>query len=154
MCFGGPQPQAPTIRYEGPSDSQINANKRALADYQSQMQTQQSAFQSQLQAQIDAANAETARLQDQYAADLDAAKGSAAAATSDAQAAASAAVTEAGAMANMQQVGSYKVGATESEPVAAQTTAAVKKKEKPKSTLKISTAALPSSAGTGLNIGV
>jgi len=154
MCFGGGAPKAPTIKYEGPSDSEIRANERALEQYRSDMATQQSAFESQLQAQIDSANAETARLQEQYATDLDSAKASAATATSDAQAAASAAVTEAGAMANLQQVGAYKVGASETEPVAAQTTAAVKKKEKPKSTLKISTAALPSSAGTGLNIGV
>lgn len=154
MCFGGSQPKAPKIKYEGPSDSQIRSNERALDRYRADMTAQQSSFQSQLQAQIDAANAETAKLQEQYAADLDAAKGSAASATSDAEAAAAAAVSEAGAMANLQQVGAYKVGASESEPVAAQTTAAVKKKDKPKSTLKISTAALPTSAGTGLNIGV
>ena len=142
MCFGG-SPKAPTIKYKGPSDSQIRANEQALEQYKADMAVQQSSFQTQLQAQIDAANAETAKLQEQYAADLEAAKGSA-----------SAAVSEAAAAASLQQVGAYKVGASESEPVAAQTTAAVNKKEKPKSTLKISTAALPSSAGTGLNIGV
>ena len=142
MCFGG-QPKAPTIKYEGPSDSQIRANEQALNQYKADMAAQQSSFQSQLQAQIDAANAETAKLQEQYAADLE-----------SAQEGASSAVAEAAAAANLQQVGAYKVGASESEPVAAQTTAAMKKKEKPKSTLRISTAALPSSAGTGLNIGV
>lgn len=152
MCFGGPQ--TPDIQYVGPSEGQIRSNEQALETYKTDMATQQSSFQSQLQAQIDAANAETAKLQQQYASDLEAAKGSAATATSNAQAAANAAVSEAGAMANLQQVGAYKVGATQSDPVQAQTTAAVKKKEKPKSTLKISSAGMPSSAGTGLNIGV
>ena len=142
MCFGG-QPQAPEIKYVGPSEDQIRSNQQALEQYKTDMAAQQSSFQSQLQAQIDAANAETAKLQEQYAADLEAAKEGA-----------SSAVAEAAAAANLQQVGAYKVGASESEPIAAQTTAATKKKDKPKSTLRISSAALPTSAGTGLNIGV
>jgi hypothetical protein len=95
------------------------------------MAEQQSAFQSQLQQQIDQANADTLRLQQQY--DADAAAASAAAAA---------------------QQGSYAVTATQSAAAGGQTTAAVMKKEKPKSSLKISTAALPTEAGAGLNIGV
>lgn len=154
MCFGGQQPSAPEIKYVGPSDDEINANKQALADYQAQMAAQQSQFQTQLQSQIDAANAETAALQEQYAADLEAAKGSAASATSAAKESAASSIAEAGAMANMQQIGAYKVGASESEPVNAQTTTAAKPKEKPKNSLKIASGSMASTAGTGLNIGV
>jgi hypothetical protein len=39
-------------------------------------------------------------------------------------------------------------------PEGAQTTETIKKKKLPKSTLKIARNALPSSGGTGLNIGV
>ena len=61
----------------------------------------------------------------------------------------------AGAAGAAQQVGAYAVTTTQSEPIdGAQTTAAKPKKEKPKGSLKISTAALPSASGTGLNIGV
>ena len=131
MCGGGPQ--APTIVYSGPSGDDIARNEQALAQYQSQMEEQQSAFQQQLQAQIDQANQETAGLQRQYENEASAA------------AAASAA----------QQTQAYAVTATQSEaPEAAQTTAAVAKKKKPQNNLRISRAALPASEGSGLNIGV
>jgi hypothetical protein len=133
MCFGGSQPQAPQITYQGPSDADIAANQAALDQYKTQMQQQSAMFNTQLQQQIDAANAETASLKTKY----------------DTEAAAAAASAAA------QQTGAYAATATQSEaPSSAQTTAATVKKEKPKSNLRISTAALPSGAGTGLNIGV
>ena len=130
MCMGGAK--APNIVYQGPSQEDIAANQAALDQYKSQMAEQQNAFKTQLQQQIDAANAETAAIKNKF--DQEAAAASAAAAA--------------------QQAGSYAVTATQSETSGAQTTAAVTKKEKPKSSLRISTGELASTAGTGLNIGV
>jgi outer membrane translocation and assembly module TamA len=130
MCFA--QPQAPNIVYQGPSDAEIEANRASLDQYRSQMGQQQADFQKQLQAQIDKANQDNENLQKQYEADAAAAAAAAAA----------------------QQTGSYAVTASQTAPVNAQTTAATTKKEKPKSTLKISTGGVAASAGSGLNIGV
>jgi hypothetical protein len=131
MCFGGPK--APSIQYQGPSQEQIDENTRSLDTYKTQMAEQQRLFQQQLESQIAAANKQTADLKTKY----------------DQEAAAAAAAAAA------QQTGAYAATATQSEaPSSAQTTAAVAKKDKPKSNLKISTAGTPSSAGTGLNIGV
>lgn len=155
MCFGGGGVSQPQIVYQGPSEQDIAANRAAMAQYQTQMQEQQAAFASQLQQQIDAANSETQRLQQQYSADLSAAERAAAGQVAGAKGKAAADIASAGAAGASQQVGAYAVTATQSAPTeGAQTTAAVEKKEKPKSTLKISSAALPSTAGTGLNIGV
>ena len=130
MCFGSPQ--APQIVYQGPSAEDIAAGQASLDQYKSQMAEQQNTFKAQLQQQIDAANKETETIKSKY--DQEAAAASAAAAA--------------------QQAGSYAVTATQSEASGAQTTAAVTKKEKPKSSLRISSGELASSAGTGLNIGV
>ena len=131
MCFGSPQ--APQIVYQGPSQADIDAQAASLNQYKTQMGQQQSMFQSQLQSQIDSANKESERLKTQLDQES----------------------TAAAAAAAQQQTGAYAATATQSEaPTTAQTTAAVTKKEKPKSNLKISAAALPSAAGTGLNIGV
>jgi hypothetical protein len=132
MCFGG-GPSAPEIVYSGPSQGDIAANAAALDQYKSQMQQQSDLFNTQLQTQIDAANAQTEELKTKY----------------DAEAAAAAAASAA------QQTGAYAASASQTEaPSTAQTTAAVTKKDKPKKSLRISTAGTPSSAGTGLNIGV
>ena len=131
MCFS--KPKAPNIVYQGISQDQIDQNAASLELYKTQMAQQQQLFSDQLQSQIAAANQQTADLQQKYA---------------DEAAAAAAA-------AGAQQTGAYAATATQSEaPTTAQTTAAVTKKEKPKANLKISSAALPSSSGTGLNIGV
>ena len=130
MCMGGAK--APQVVYQGPSQEQIAAQQASLDQYRTQMNEQQNAFKTQLQQQIDAANKETAAIKGKY--DQEAAAASAAAAA--------------------QQAGSYAVTATQSEASGAQTTAAVTKKEKPKSSLRISTGELASTAGTGLNIGV
>jgi hypothetical protein len=86
-----------------------------------------------MQVQIDKANAEMQEMQDKFEAEQSAAA-----------AAASAMQTEA-----------YATTASMTEiPEGAQTTETIKKKKMPKSTLKIARNALPSSGGTGLNIGV
>jgi peptidoglycan hydrolase CwlO-like protein len=154
MCFGGSQPQAPVVKYVGPSEADIQRNEQSLAQYQEQIATQQSTFQTQLQSQIDEANAQTEALRSSYEDDLAAAQEEGAAGVSAAESASAAALAEAGASSLAQQVGAYQVTASQSEPVQAQTTAAVEKKKKPKSNLKISTAGTASSAGSGLNIGV
>jgi Tfp pilus assembly protein FimV len=130
MCGG--RPSAPQVVYQGPSQADIEANQRALDQYKTQMADQQAAFQKQLQDQIDAANAESAKLQKQQE-------------ESTAAAAAAAAA---------QQNGSYAVTASQSTPNNAQTTTAAAPKAKPKSSLKITSGAVASTAGSGLNIGV
>ena len=166
MCFGGSQPQAPSIVYQGPSDADIAANQASLDQYRTQALAQQDAFAQTLQQQIDAANQETESLKTQYSTELAriqqdeqdriaASQADAAAAVSGAQGQAAADVAAAGAAGAAQQVGAYAVTTTQSAPIeGAQTTAAKLKKEKPTGSLKISTAALPSASGTGLNIGV
>lgn len=154
MCFGGNQPQAPEIKYAGPSDDDLRRQEAALGTYQKQINDQQTKFQQQLQSQIDAANAETEALRSQYRSDLDAYKETSAGNIADAEAAGAAAVSEAGAASAAQQVGAYTVTASESEPLQAQTTKATPVKKKPKKNLKISTAGTASGAGSGLNIGV
>jgi len=139
------KPQAPSVVYQGPSQEEINAQNASLDQYRTQMAEQQKLFQGQLQGQIDSANKESERLRIQL--DQESAAAAAQAAKDEVAAKQQSAI--------QQQVGSYAVTATQSEaPTTAQTTAAVTKKEKPKSNLKISAAALPTAAGTGLNIGV
>jgi hypothetical protein len=134
MCMGT---KAPKIIYQGPSSADIAAGQASLDQYKSQMAEQQNTFKTQLQQQIDAANQETEAIKSKY--DQEAAEAVAASAATAAQ----------------QQAGAYAATATQSEaPTTAQTTAAVTKKQKPKSSLRISTGELASTAGTGLNIGV
>lgn len=155
MCFGGRQQAVqPQIIYQGPSQADIDANRASLEQYRTLMGEQQSVFQKQLQAQIDAAAKDTEDLRAQLSQELAAVQSQASGATAAAKGQAASDIAAAGAAGAMQQVGAYSVGATESSPEMAQTTAAVAKKEKPVKSLKISTAALPSSSGAGLNIGV
>lgn len=131
MCFGAPR--APEIVYQGPSQEDIDANQAALDKFQADSEASNQAFMNQMQTQIDAANQEMEQLQQKFEAEQTAA-----------QAAASAMQTEA-----------YATTASMTEiPEGAQTTETIKKKKLPKSTLKIARNALPSSGGTGLNIGV
>ena len=131
MCFGAPK--APEIVYQGPSQEDIDANNAALEKFKTDTEASNQAFMTQMQTQIDAANAEMATLEEKFANEQAAA-----------QAAASAMQTEA-----------YATTASMTEiPEGAQTTETIKKKKLPKSTLKIARNALPSSGGTGLNIGV
>lgn len=176
MCFGGgSQPKAPKVVYTGPSEQDIERNKRELQQYQNQMTEQQNQFQAQLQAQIDRADQEYADLESQYNAQLTAAQDKASAAeqaalsaqgeadraTADAQGAldaaqekAAGALNSAAAQGAMAQNNAYNVAVKQSEPVNAQETKAITDKKKPKSSLKISQNAVEAAAGTGLNIGV
>ena len=144
MCFGYSAPKPPKGEYVGPSQEDIDANQKALDDYQAQLLTQQSDFEAQLQGQIDAANKETQALQDQLAQQQ-----------TDMEAEMAAANAAAQAQAGAQQTAQYAITASQSSPnEGAQTTAAIEKKKKPKSTLRIARNALQATAGTGLNIGV
>ena len=131
MCFGAPK--APEIVYKGPSQEDIDANNAALEKFRADSEASNQAFMNQMQTQIDAANAEMAAMEEKFANEQAAA-----------QAAAAAMQTEA-----------YATTASMTEiPEGAQTTETIKKKKLPKSTLKIARNALPSTGGTGLNIGV
>ena len=164
MCFGGnsaPAIQQPQIVYRGPSDDDIRRSEQGLADFQRQMTEKSDAFNRQLQSQIDAANQQYANLESQFASELASATSASNAATSDAQAALTAAQGQgAAAMAAAQAQGlantssAYTVETTESEPVNTQQTAAITKKKKENTGLKITPNAQAVSAGTGLNIGV
>ena len=144
MCLGYSAPKPPKVEYVGPSEEDIAANQAALDEYQTQLNTQQEQFQTQLQSQIDAANAETEALQDQLAQQQQDMEAEMAAANAAAQA-----------QAGAQQTAQYAITASQSDPgEGAQTTSAVEKKKKPKSTLRIARNALQATAGTGLNIGV
>ena len=126
-------PKPPKVVYEGPSQEEIDANQAALDQFQADSEASNQAFMDQMQAQIDTANQEMEELQQKFEAEQAAA-----------QAAASAMQNEA-----------YATTASMTEiPEGAQTTETIKKKKLPKSTLKIARNALPSSGGTGLNIGV
>jgi len=131
MCFGS-APQAPQIVYQGPSAEDIERNRMALEQYRQQSTAQQEAFAQQLQQQIDRANAQMEEQRNRLAQE------------------------EQAAMADMaaRQTATYAVTATQSEPVAAQTTTTVKPKEKRRSGLKITPGATAASSGSGLNIGV
>jgi len=133
MCFGGGV-KSPNIVYQGPTDEDLAKNQAALDEYEARITKQQTDFDTQLQAQIDAANTETAALQDRLEKESLAAQAAIAA----------------------QQTGAYAASAQMSEgtPEGAQTTAAVTKKKKPKSNLKINRAGLVASAGAGTNYGV
>jgi len=133
MCFGGGV-KTPNIIYQGPSDEDLAANQKALDDYETRITQQQTDFDTQLQAQIDAANTETAALKDRLAKESAAAQAAIAA----------------------QQTGAYAASAqtTEGDVEGSQTTAAVTKKKKEKSNLKINRAGLVASAGAGTNYGV
>jgi len=158
MCFGGSQPQAPSVQYVGPSDADIRRNEQSLATFQSQIQQQQADTAAQIQKQIDAANSRTAEIQSEYDSELAVAQGD----TSAAEAAAASAAAEAlkakqdaaaAAGASYTPIGAYGVTASVSDVPTAQTTEKIKPKKKPKGSLKISPTA-SATAGSGLNIGV
>ena len=131
MCFGAPK--APEIVYQGPSQEDIDANNAALEQFKADSEASNQAFMDQMQAQIDKANLEMEELQDKFEAEQSAAAAAAAA----------------------MQTEAYATTASMTEiPEGAKTTETIKKKKLPKSTLKIARYALPSSGGTGLNIGV
>ena len=131
MCFGAPK--APEIVYKGPSQEEIDANNQALEDFRTETEKSNQAFMDNMQVQIDKANEEMEQLQQKFEAEQSAAQAAAAAMQTEAYAT-TAAMTEI--------------------PEGAQTTEKIKKKKPLQTTLRIARNALPSSGGTGLNIGV
>lgn len=129
MCFGSPK--APKVVYQGPSDADIAAQQASLDAFAQQTQESNQLFLDNMQAQIDKSNQEMAALESRLAAETAAANAAAAA----------------------QQTEAYATTASMTDiPENAQTTEAIKKKDKPKSTLKITKNALPTAGGTGLNL--
>lgn len=157
MCFGGSAPKAPEIKYQGPSKDDIRRQEQELERFQQQIADQQASTAATIQRQIDQANQQTADLQTKFDEELSALEEQTAGieegATAAEQAAAAAEAAAAAAGGTYTPVGAYGVTATQSEAPAAQTTAAIKPKKKPKGTLKISPSAT-AQAGSGLNIGV
>ena len=134
MCFGAPQ--APEVKYQGPSQDDIDRNAASLATYEQQVAQQQADFSAQLEKQISEAEAETARIQAKYDEEL---------------AAATAAADTAG-VAEANDV--YATTATQTPATGAETTTAVAKKKKPNRSLKIAIGGTQNQAGSGLNIGL
>ena len=134
MCFGAPA--APEIKYQGPSQSDIDRNAQSLAQYEKQVTQQQAALSAQLNKQIAAAQAETAKIQEKYDQEL------------------AAAAAEADAAGSMENNNVYAVTATQTSATGAETTTPIQKKKKPNSSLKIAIGGMTNQAGSGLNIGV
>tara|TARA_R100001082_G_scaffold14737_1_gene7501 strand:- start:919 stop:1320 length:402 start_codon:yes stop_codon:yes gene_type:complete len=127
-------PKAPEIVYQGPSAEDVAASNQALQDFQDTTAANTAAFQTSINEQITAAQASTQTLMDQLA---------------DTQANSGAGVE------NIINDAPYAVVTEDNvTPEDAQTTAAITKKKKKPSTLKIATGGLSASAGTGVNYGV
>jgi len=127
-------PKAPEIVYQGPSAEDVAASNQALQDFQDTTAANTAAFQTSINEQITAAQASTQTLMDQLA---------------DTQANSGAGVE------NIINDAPYAVVTEDNvTPEDAQTTAAISKKKKKPSTLKIATGGLSASAGTGVNYGV
>ena len=132
MCFFS-APKMPKVEYVGPSEDQIAANNAALDEFRANSLAQQENFASSLQVQIDAANQRAEQMRAQLEADRNAALAQQAA----------------------QQTAAYSVTTQMSEPVNAKTTEEIKpKKDDTKTSLKIARGSVPTSAGTGINVGV
>ena len=134
MCFGAPQ--APEVKYQGPSQGDIDRNAASLATYEQQVAQQQADFSAQLEQQIAAAEAETARIQAKY----------------DDELANATAAADAAGVAETNNV--YATTATQTPATGAETTTAVAKKKKPSRSLKIAIGGTQNQAGSGLNIGL
>jgi len=127
-------PKAPEIVYQGPSDEDVAASTAALEAFKTTTAENTAAFQTSINEQITAAQASTQTLMDQLA---------------DTQANSGAGVD------NIINDAPYAVVTEDNvTPEDAQTTAAISKKKKKPSTLKIATGGLSASAGTGVNYGV
>ena len=133
MCLFS-APKAPEIVYQGPSDEDVAASTAALEDFKTTTAANTAAFQTSINEQITAAQASTQSLMAQLA---------------DTQASSGAGVD------NIINDAPYAVTTEDNvTPEDAQTTAAISKKKKKPSTLKIATGGLSASAGTGVNYGV
>ena len=134
MCLGSVK--QPKIEYVGPSQEDLDANQAKIDKYIADSKAANDAFQATLQTQIDNANATAQTMRDQLAADKAAA---------------------AAQLANMPiNKPTYSVTTTQSDPVNAQVTEAIKKKKKDdnKGTLKVNQGGAVNAAGSTLNLGV
>lgn len=166
MCFSQPAPKAPKIVYQGPKQSDLDAQAAALETYRQQSMAQQQQFATALQTQIDQANQRAQEMADQLAAEREAfqtgmqteaqqAEQAMAAERQKAQldmaASTAAAASENAALTQA----SYGVNTAQVTPTNPLTTEPPKpKKKEEKGTLKIGTAAVSTTAGTGVNIGI
>ena len=133
MCLFS-APKAPNIVYQGPSAEDVAASNQALQDFKDTTAANTAAFQTSINDQITAAQDSTADLM---------------ASLADTQAASGDGVQ------NIINDAPYAVVTEDNvTPEDAQTTAAISKKKKKPSTLKIATGGLSASAGTGVNYGV
>ena len=134
MCFGGGGVNEAVIKQQQQqSATQQQAAQQAMAQFQQQQAQQSQAYQAQVAQQIAGITADTQRMQDEYESDL--------AAQEAAQAAA-----DASAYITSTQEGEFTDDVL--------TTGETKTVDKSKSTLKIASGGVKSTAGAGLNIGV
>lgn len=153
MCIGR-EPEPPEIKYVGPSEEDIQRQEERLDAFEQQIGEQVSTFNETIQQRIDAGVKETEGLKKELRGERQQDKRDARARERQTKAEGAASTAEAASNAQTKQVGALTVTTIESEPEQAQTTEPIKKKKKPASNLKISAAGTPSSAGSGLNIGV
>ena len=132
MCFG--KPKAPNIVYQGPSADDVAASNAALDAFRTTTAANTKTFQDSINTQITAAQESTASLMAQLTS------------------------TQANSGAGVENIVNDAPYAVVTEdnvtPEDAQTTAAISKKKKKPSTLKISAGGLSASTGTGVNYGV
>ena len=132
MCFG--KPKAPNIVYQGPSAEDVAASNAALDTFRETTAANTLAFQTSINNQITSAQESTSSLMEQLTS------------------------TQANSGAGVENIVNDAPYAITTEdnvtPEDAQTTAAISKKKKKPSTLKISAGGLSASTGTGVNYGV
>ena len=135
MCFGN-RPKAPEIKYVGPSQEDLDANRQRIDTFIENSRIANENFANSLQTQIDTANTNAQTLRESLEADRKAG---------------------AAQLANMPiNKPTYSVTTTQSDPVNAQVTEMIKKKKKDdnKGTLKVNRGGTATSAGSTLNLGV
>lgn len=132
MCIS--RPSAPRVVYQGPSQTEVDAQNEQLRVFMEQSAAQQAQFATALQQQIDAANQQAE--QQRLAMDMEL----------QAMAASSAA----------QMQGSYMATAAEvaPDPGLSQTTEPIRPVKRPPSSLSITPGTVSEGQGTGLNIGI
>jgi chromosome segregation ATPase len=135
MCIGGSS--QPQVVYSGPSAEEAEAQRQQLQTYQRQSAAQQEQLAAELKKQIDQTNAQAEQQRQQLEDER-----------RQLERAATAASTVA------QRQASYSVTNAEADPALAQTTQAAAPKKKLKSSLRIASGSVESTAGSGLNIGI
>ena len=136
MCNIFGSPKAPEIKYVGPSQETLDANQLKIDNFIENSRIANENFANSLQAQIDTANTNAQTLRASLEAERAAAQAQ---------------------LANMPiNKPTYSVTTTQSEPVNAQVTEAIKKKKKDdnKGTLKVNQGGASNAAGSTLNLGV